>query len=245
MPRQHTTQKQSIRAQRAQKKRQQRKLIVGTMIGAGVLLVFLLLLPVILEATRPVGEIVVPELIEHQAVDFNTMGDPNAPVKMAIFSDFQCPFCKVFADDTEQAIIEQYVDTGKVFLVYVPYGPGGNYIGPESLAAANAAFCAADQGKFWEYKQFIFANHTGENVGDYTNKRLTAFAEKLGLDMDQFNSCFKSQKFEEKLNEGIAEGRALGAGGTPAFYFNDGAATLTGALPFENFASQIEALLGQ
>ncbi len=245
MPRTHTTQKQSIRAQRVQKRRQQRKVIVGVMIGAGVLLVFLLLLPTIIEAARPLGEILVPEVKNYENVDFNTLGDPNAPVKMAIFSDFQCPFCKVFADDSEQAIIEQYVNTGKVFLIYVPYGPGGNYIGPESASSANAAFCAAEQGKFWQFKNIIFANHTGENVGDYTNKRLIAFAENIGLDMDQFRDCFRKNKYEDKLNEGIAEGRALGAGGTPAFIFNDGAARLTGALPFDQFASQIEALLNQ
>jgi protein-disulfide isomerase len=243
MPRTHTTQKQSIRAQRAQKRRQQRKVVVGVMITAGILIVFLLLLPTILEATRPVGDIVVPELKTFEMVDFNTMGDPNAPVKMVVFSDFQCPFCKVFADDTEPRLIENYVKTGKVFLVYVPYGPGGNYIGPESEAAANAAFCAAEQGKFWEFKQFLYANHTGENVDDYTNKRLSAFAENIGLDMEQFKDCFKSNKFKDKLAEGIAEGRALGAGGTPAFIFNDGAAMLTGALPYDNFTSQIEALL--
>ncbi len=245
MPRQHTTQKQSIRAQHAQKHRQQRKIVVWVTITAGILLVFLLLLPTILEATRPVGEFVVPELKQREQVEFNTVGYPNAPVKMVIFSDFQCPFCVKFANETEPSIYENFVKTGKVFLVYVPYGPGGNYIGPESEAAANAAYCAAEQGKFWEYKDFVYANHTGENVGDYTNKRLMAFAENLGLDMGQFKDCFKSQKYEEKLNEGIAEGRALGAGGTPAFIFNNGAAILTGALPYEKFASQIEALMNQ
>ena len=245
MPRTHPPQKQSIRAQRAQKRRQQRKVIVGVMIGAGILMVFLLLLPAILEATRPVGEIQVPEIKKYEQVDFNTAGDPNAPVKMVIFSDFQCPFCKIFADETEPLIYENYVKPGKVFLVYIPYGPGGNYIGSESEAAANAAYCAAEQGKFWEFKDILNANHTGENVGDYKNKRLVAFAEAIGLDMDQFQVCFKSKKYEDMLNEGIAEGRALGAGGTPTFIFNDGAVTMTGALPFEKFATQIEALLNQ
>jgi protein-disulfide isomerase len=239
----HTTHQQSVRAQRAEKRQQQRKVVVGVMIGAGLLLVFLLLLPTIIEAAQPVGEIVTPEQKPWDSTDFNTVGDPNAPVKIAIFSDFQCPFCKKFSDDTEYSIYENYVKPGKVFMVYVPYGPGGNYIGPESEAAANAAFCAAEQGKFWEYKDIVFANHTGENVGDFTDKRLTAFAENIGLDIEQFKACFKKQKYADKLDEGIAEGRRLGAGGTPAFFFNDGAATLTGALPYEKFAEQIEALL--
>ena len=237
--------RQSVRAQRAAKKQQQRKVVVSLVIAGILLLVFFIALPSIVEAMVPVGEIIIPEEKVRSQVDFNTMGDPNAPVKIVEYSDFQCPFCKQFADETEMQLVENYVNTGKVFFVYVPYGPGGNYIGDESKASANAAFCAAEQGKFWEYKDYLFANHTGENVGDYTNKRLITFAENLGLDMSQFNKCFKSEKFNDRLEEGIVQGRASGAGGTPHFIINDGEATLLGAQPYSKFVETIEGIINK
>jgi len=236
---------QSVRAQRAAKKQQQRKVVVGFIIGGILLLVFFLALPSIIEATLPLGEIIVPEEKIRPQVVFNAMGDPDAPVKIVEYSDFQCPFCKRFSDEVEMQLVENYIKQGKVYFVYVPYGPGGNYIGPESKASAIAAFCAAEQGKFWEYKDFLFANHTGENVGDFTNKRLIAFAEKLGLDMNEFKQCFNSEKSNDLLEEGIAKGRSAGVGGTPHFIFNDGEATLLGAQPFSKFVETIEGLLSE
>jgi protein-disulfide isomerase len=236
---------QSVRAQRAAKRQKQRKVVVGFVIGGILLLVFLFALPSIIEAALPLGEITVPEAKIRPQVDFNTMGDPNAPVKIVEYSDFQCPFCKRFSDEVEMELVENYVKPGKVFFVYIPYGPGGNYIGPESKASANAAFCAAEQGKFWEYKDFLFANHTGENVGDFTNKRLIAFADNLGLDLDQFKKCLTDEKFNDLLEEGITQGRASGVGGTPHFIFNDGEATLLGAQPYSKFVETIEGLLNE
>ena len=237
--------RQSVRAQRAAKRQQQRRIVAGVIVASIFVIIFLISLPSIIEATRPVGEIIVPEQVVRSQTDFNTIGDPNAPVKIIEYSDFQCPFCKRFSDETEMQIVENYIKTGKVYFEYVPYGPGGNYIGPESKASALAAFCAAEQGKFWEYKDVLFANHTGENVDDYTDKRLIAFAELLNLDMEQFKDCFKSEKFLEKLNEGIAQGRSFNVGGTPGFVFNDGITSLSGAQPYAKFAEIIEGILNR
>jgi protein-disulfide isomerase len=190
---------------------------------------------------KPAGEIAQPTTEARPQADFNAMGDPNAPVKIVEYSDFQCPFCKQFADETEQQIVDTYVSTGKVHFVYVPYGPNGQWIGPESEAAARAAFCAGDQGKFWEYKDYLFANHTGENVGDFTDKRLQAFAEALGLNMSDFNSCFNSSKYDQKLQEGLTQGVQAGAGGTPSFVING--KSVVGAQPFSVFQQEIEAAL--
>jgi protein-disulfide isomerase len=233
----------SVKERRTQKRKRQRLIVAGIMVGSGLILILLFALPSIINAARPVGAIVEPEPLTRPVVDFNTMGDPNAPVKIVEYSDFQCPFCKRFADEVEQQLIDEYINTGKVFFVYTPYGPAGNYIGPESESSANAAFCAGEQGKFWEYKDFLFANHTGENVGDFTDKRLKAFAESLNLDMEKFTSCVKGKKYSSELQNGISQGRALNVGGTPTFVFNDGAATIVGVQSFSSFAQQIEALL--
>jgi protein-disulfide isomerase len=235
------TSQMSIRAQRLKKRQDQRRMLVIGLIVAAVILLILFL-------WKPISQLfnyVVPEQRSLAQVNFNTMGDPNAPVKLVEYADFQCPFCKRFADETEQQIIDNYVKTGKVYYTYVPSGPGGISIGPESEAAANAAFCAAEQGKFWGYKDILYANHTGENVGDYPDGRLRVFAKEMGLDTQKFNDCFASKKYADKLAEGITTGQSLNVGGTPTFVFNDGEAQLEGAQDYAAFVQQIEALLNK
>ncbi len=237
--------RQSVREQRAKKRSQQRRLVAIVMVVAGAGLILLLALPSIINALKPAGEISVPEFRDYEMADFNSLGSADAPIVIVEYSDFQCPFCKQFSDETEPLLITNYINTGKVRLVFVPYGPGGNYIGRESEDAANAAFCAAEQGKFWQYKEIIFANHSGENVGDYTEKRLVSFAEALELDMDQFNECFTNKTYAAMISEGIQQGRSNSVGGTPTFIINDGAEVLPGAYPFSAFEEVLERLLSR
>lgn len=235
--------RQQLREERMRAQRQQRLIVIVGVVGVSLLIIGVLLAGVIRDALTPVGEIVKPEQIARPQASSNSMGDPNAPVKILEFSDFQCPFCKRFSDETEMSIVEAYVKTGKVYFTYVPYGPGGQWIGRESERASIAAFCAGDQGKFWEMKDVIFANHTGENVGDYTDKRLEAFAEYLELDMNAFTSCFSSSKFSSQINDGIAQGIQAGFNSTPSFLVNG--RQLIGAQPFSEFQREIEAALQQ
>lgn len=235
----------SVRARRAAIRRRQKRIVVASIIAAGILLVALIGVPQIINANKPIGDFITPTFFTPSQSDFNSMGDSNAPVKITEYSDFQCPWCKKFHDEVEKQIIEQYVETGKVYFTFVPYGPGGNYIGPESKAAANAAFCAGEQGKFWEYQQIIFANQTGENVGDFPENRLIGFSEAVGLDQVTFSDCLNSEKFNDKLNEGIRLGQQRGIKGTPSFLFNDGEDSLQGAASFALFQAKIEALLNK
>jgi len=233
--------RQAIKAQRVRRQQQQRKTMIMIVSAIALVVAGLLAFPSLQAALAPVGEIARITPVPRPMADFNAMGDPNAPVKIEEFSDFQCPFCKRFADETQLQIVEAYVATGKVYFVYYPYGPGGNWIGPESESSARAAFCAGDQDMFWEYHDILFANHTGENVGDFTDKRLLAFASSLNMDMDQFGVCFDSNKYVDRLNEGIIHGRQAGIGPTPSFLING--KIIEGALPFSAFQQEIEAAL--
>ena len=233
--------RQAIREQRARKQRQERLAMILGISVVALVIAGLLIIPSIQNAAAPVGEIVTITPDPRPQANFNTMGDPNAPVQIEEFSDFQCPFCKRFTDETEQQIVENYVATGKVYFVYTPFGPAGNWIGPESKAAAEAAFCAGDQNKFWEYHDILFANQTGENVGDFSNKRLMAFAQSLNLNMDQFKSCFDSHKYSDQIDQGLVKGRQAGIGGTPSFLVNG--KKVEGALPFSEFQKEIDAAL--
>lgn len=233
--------RQMMREQRLRRKRQQRLVTILTISVVALVVTALLIYPTLKLALAPVGEIIEIVPNPRPMADFNAMGDPEAPVRIEEFSDFQCPFCKRFYDETEGQIVDAYVATGKVYFVYTPFGPGGSWIGPESLDASKAAYCAGDQDKFWEYHDILFANHTGENVGDYTEKRLMAFAESLNLDAEVFRTCFRSNKYDDELKQGLADGKRAGMSSTPAFSING--TPVIGAQPFSVFQTEIEAAL--
>jgi protein-disulfide isomerase len=144
--------------------------------------------------------------------------------------------------------MDAYVATGKVYFVYRSFG---DWIGPESGAAAEAAYCAGEQNKFWEMHDIIFANQTGENVGNYTNRRLIAFAEKIGLDTGAFRSCLNAGTYKDRINKDFTDGRAANLDSTPSFvltYTVNGETkteNIVGALPFSEFQSKIDAALAQ
>ncbi len=233
--------KQIVKEQRIKRQKRQRLITLVAIVVVVLVMVGLLIYQNIQAANAPLGNIVQITTIARPQVNFNTTGDPNAPVHMIGFSDFQCPYCGQYAKTTEPLIIENYVKTGKVFYEFIPYGPGGMAIGSESVDAALAAFCAGDQGKFWEYHDILYANQTGENVGDFTINRLNAFAQALGLDMDQFKSCMQQKKFQEKYLAGIEQGKNNNIGGTPSFLING--KLIEGALPYEEFKKELDAAL--
>jgi len=168
----------------------------------------------------------------------NTMGDPNAPVKIIEYGDFQCPYCLRFWQQTEPKIIETYVTTGKVFFEYRSVG---GFIGPESAAAAEAAYCAADQGKFWEYHDTLFSHWTGENVGDFANERLLQYAAAIGLDETVFDNCLTLGANKARVERDVANAKADGIRATPSFLING--RLVEGALSFDEMKSEIEAAL--
>jgi protein-disulfide isomerase len=144
------------------------------------------------------------------------IGDPNAPVKVVEFADFQCPYCQLYWKELEPTIISKYVATGKVYYTYSPMA----FLGQESTDATVAAYCANDQGKFWEYRDYIFTNHTGENVGDYPQTKLLDFANKLKLNIDTFKSCLASADSLKKVDDANAYASSQGVNSTPSFLVN-------------------------
>jgi len=241
-PEKKMSKRQLIRAKRERQARMQRLGMIGIIVVGALLVAAALIYP----NFKPVGEIAAPEPGEHPMADDNAMGDPNAPITIVEYSDFQCPYCARFHEETEWQIANSYVADGTVRLIYRSFG---EFIGPESKAAAEAAYCAGDQDKFWEYHNVIFANQTGENVGVYTDRRLQAFAEAIPLDMDAFNDCFNSGKYSDRVDQDYIDGSAAGVTGTPAFdiiYTVDGEEKhrfIAGAYPFSEFQTQIEEAL--
>jgi len=227
--------RQEMREKHRRNERVQRILTVGI-----ISLLAVLVFGVLAWSTlgRAAGEIQTPEPITRTQVNFNTMGDPNAPVKIIQYADFQCPFCKRFVDETEKQLIDAYINTGKAFFEYRSFG---SFIGSESVRAAEAAYCAGDQNKFWEMHDMIYANQGAERSGALRDEVLKALATQISLDMNTFNGCFDGGKYKSKVTQDGTDARAAQVDSTPTFIING--AVIKGAQPFAAFQQTIETAL--
>ncbi len=135
------------------------------------------------------------------------------------------------------ALFKQYVDTGKVKFVYKHMA----ILGQESVWAAEASECAADQGQFWAYHDLLFGRQAGENQGAFTKDKLLAMAQELKLDMAQFEPCLKNDKTQDRVQTDTQEGQQVGVRGTPTFFINGRA--VVGAVPLQQLSAVIEQAL--
>jgi protein-disulfide isomerase len=170
-------------------------------------------------------------------VDGNTMGDPNAPVLIEEFSDFQCAYCRQFFLETEKILIDQYVKTGKVYFIYRTLG---SWLGPGSQYAAEAAYCAGDQDMFWEYHDALFTN---QGRMEFSPVNLIQLADNLGLDLNEFGSCVENYKYRDQVKKDLTDGVTAGVRGTPSFLING--RLVVGAQPFSFFQQAIETALNE
>lgn len=201
------------------KKAQKRKdytpyIIIGTLAVVAVLIV-------ILTQIKPKIKVNVPEREKATITEGMTMGDPNAKVKVIEFADFQCPYCSVYWAQLEPAIISEYVNTGKVFFTYSPFSFLGSYVAnnpwDESIKSSEAAFCANEQGYFWEYRDLLFANQNGENAGGFSEENLITFAENTDMNMKSFKECFTSGKYNQAVLDANTYAAEQGVNYSPAF----------------------------
>ena len=167
------------------------------------------------------------------------LGDTNAVVTLVEFGDYQCHFCNVFFHSTEHRILENYVETGKVKMIFKDY----NIIGPDSVNASHGAHCADDQGLFWEYHDILYSNWTGENNGWASSENLKKFAKEIGLEMDSWEKCMENATHSQTILLSNQDARSLELTGTPAFFVigPDGKTTrIFGAQPYEVFENIFE-----
>lgn len=144
------------------------------------------------------------------------LGDPAAKVTLTEWGDFQCPFCKQFAESNQQQLIADYVKTGKIKYEFKNFP----FIGPNSTTAAEAAACAADQNKFWAMHDTIYANQGAENSGALSASQLEKIASVAGLDMTQYKSCMANNTHEADVAKVKAEAQAIPIQSTPSFVLN-------------------------
>lgn len=177
------------------------------------------------------------KLARRDAKDPLAMGKPDAPVVMVEYSDFQCPFCKVFATKIEPQLVSRYVDAGVLRIEWRSLA----IFGPESEDASRAAWAAGQQGRFWEYHSALF-DHAPEkkNTGAFTRDRLTELAGAAGVpDLDRFRADLASPAATAAVQADVNEGLSIGVNSTPAFLINGH--PILGAQPLEQFQATIEA----
>jgi len=154
----------------------------------------------------------------------DSLGNPNAPLKLETFSDFQCPFCLKYAATQEPTLINEYVKTGKLQITHHTLVR----LGPESTQAALAAECTADQDKFWAYYQRLYlveadAGQWGNeksNVGRFNGSNLRQYAGEVGVDLAAYDKCIKADQHEDTLASDHQEAVNYGINGTPGFALN-------------------------
>ena len=186
--------------------------------------------------------------------DSHVLGNPNATIYVVEFSDYECPFCQASEGTNQEEkiisslkridpsweapipkVIEEYVNTGKVKLVFrqFPVHPNKN--------PAFAVKCAQEQDKFWEYHKILFENYNALAITD-----LKKYAADLNLNLIQFNDCFESRKYEDSIQNDLNDGMGVGVSGTPTFFIGNevkGFEKIEGAQSFSIFKEKIESIL--
>lgn len=165
----------------------------------------------------------------------NQLGAPDAPITIVGYSDFQCPFCKKVEHEALAQLRATYVPSRTVSIVY----KHAAILGDESIWAAQATECAADQGQFWAYHDLLFARQDGENKGAFTKTNLLGLARELKLDMSRFEPCLLNDETLPRVQADVAEAESVGVRGTPTFFING--RPLIGAQPLSKFEELIAA----
>lgn len=168
------------------------------------------------------------------------IGNKNAKITILEFGDYQCTFCHKFHQQTLDIIKKSYIDTGKVNFTYKDFPVNG----VDSILAAEASFCAEEQGKYWDYHNTIFNNWAGERTGWITGNSLIDFAKQNKLDIKEFSECVNSHKYNQKVVEAQKFAKSIGINATPSFLiFNDeNLIRIIGAQSIETFDNAIQQL---
>lgn len=182
-------------------------------------------------AAAPSPTLDMAALVDDDAVK----GDPDAPVTIVEWSDYECPFCSRFYSQTLGQIESEYIDTGKVKLVYRDFPLSFH---PQAQKSAEAAECAGDQGKYYEMHDMLFEKGVSGGVTSFKQ-----YAADLGLDTAEFNECLDSGKHAAEISKDMQDGQAAGIRGTPGFVING--RVISGAQPYANFKAAIDAALAE
>ena len=170
------------------------------------------------------------------------LGKSSAPITIVEFGDYQCEACYHWYHNTRADIIDNYIETGKANLVFIDLP----FLGRDSITAAQATYCADDQGKYWEYHETLYSFQEAIDNGWASKDRLVSFAFNLDMNTDQFSECMDSTKYAKRVKANYDESQRFGAEATPTFLIisPDGKMKkITSAQPYSVFSKVIEPML--
>jgi protein-disulfide isomerase len=167
-------------------------------------------------------------------------GSSFAPITILEWGDYQCTFCYRFHQTSFNIIYDEYIEPGKVNLVFKDFPLNG----PDSVLAAEAAYCAGDQGKYWQYHDELYINWGGERTGWITRESLDKFASTVNLELDNFNSCLDEKKYHQRVLDLEKFGKEIGINATPSFliFNNEKIIKITGNQPIDVFRKVIDEM---
>lgn len=184
---------------------------------------------------EPAGD---PEAIRNAAPRGpNMIGNPDATVTIIEYSDYQCPYCLRFHTTIFPELVKQYVDTGKVKYSFKHFP----FLTPESAVAAQAAECAADQQRFWDYHNYLYAERERTGQLAATKDKLIEYAGTLNLNTETFSKCLNEDLTLDRVRQDAQEGQKVGVRGTPSFLING--KLIVGAQPLIAFQAAIDEAL--
>jgi len=171
------------------------------------------------------------------------LGSNSAPITIVEFGDYQCEACYHWFHNTRDTLIDNYIETGKAKLVFLDLP----FLGRDSPKAAEASYCAEDQGKYWEYHTILYTFQDGPPDSGWADRdRLNSFAFSLDMNIDEFNECMDSSKYKKRVKANYDEAVRNGANSTPTFILISQDGTIekfAGAQPYSVFAAIIEPML--
>jgi protein-disulfide isomerase len=173
---------------------------------------------------------------------YPVLGSTGAPVTIVEFGDFQCTTCGAWFHSEEPQLLQSLVDAGRAKLAWRDF----DYLGPDSIAASEAAYAAGEQGKFWEYYDLLYSNQGIINSGWASRADLEQFAYQLGLNMKEFNASLQSNKYLQLITSNYNLGISLGVTSAPTFFVirSDGKTiTIVGDQPYSVFQHAVDSLI--
>ena len=191
-------------------------------------------------------ETIFKKLFTPVSVNASALGDEQAKITIVEFADYQCPFCAKFHKETKDSLIQNFVETGKVKFLFKDLIVNDRPNDKASTLAAAASYCAAEQGKYWEYNDELYKNSQGENTGWVSKDNLKQFANNIRVpDLMRFSDCVESDKYNTIVNENDSLGKNIGLTSTPTFIFYNGTTPVAvqGAQPYELFEQIINEMI--
>lgn len=188
---------------------------------------------------------IIKNLLAPVSVNASALGNERSNLTIVEFGDYQCPNCAQFHKETKDTLIENFVDTGKVKFIFKDFIVNDLPSDRASTLAAEASYCAAEQGRYWDYHDELYRNSKGENTGWVTKDNLKQFANNIMVpDLIKFSGCVESHKYSSLVTENDNLARTIGLTGTPTFILYNGTTPIAiqGAYPYQVFDQVIKEM---